>query len=156
MNREPWQIVSIAERPDLGNLVANWLWDAFWHPNGHSLEEVREIIAEATAEIGTPQSFVLLAGDVPCGTASLVAADLELRQDIGPWLAGVYVMPEARGQGCAQRLVAAVEDAARQAGYRSLYLYTNDAQGLYAKLGWYPIEEAIDNNRPVTIMRRDL
>jgi GNAT superfamily N-acetyltransferase len=151
-----WRIVRIADRPDLVPLVANWLWDAFWQPNGHRLEEVREILAEATAEVGTPQSFVLLAGNVPCGTASFMSADLEIRNDIGPWLAGVYVVPEARGQGCAQRLIAAVEEAARRAGDDSLYLYTNDAQGLYERLGWYRVEEAVDNDRPVTIMRRDL
>ena len=156
MNSRIWRVVTIAERPDLGPLVANWLWDAFWHPNGHPLEEVREIVAAATAEIGTPQCFVLLAGEVPCGTASFVAADLELRPEIGPWLAGVYVVPEARGQGCAQRLVTTVEDAARQAGNTSLFLYTNDAQTLYEKLGWYAIEETMDARRSVTIMQRDL
>lgn len=156
MSYAAWRIVRIAERPDLVPLVANWLWDAFWQPNGHRLEEVRDILADATAEIGTPQSFVLLAGEVPCGTASFMAADLEIRDDIGPWLAGLYVVPEARGQGCAQRLVAAVEEAARRAGDTSLYLYTSDAQGLYERLGWHRIEETVDNNRPVTIMRRDL
>lgn len=156
MNRAAWRIATLRERPDLIPLVANWLWDAFWHPNGHPLEEVREILATCTAEIGTPQSFVLLAGDIPCGTASLVAADLEIRNDIGPWLAGVYVVPEARGQGCAQRLVTTVEDAARMSGYRSLFLYTNDAQALYEKLGWFAIEETMDARRPVTIMQRDL
>lgn len=156
MSETTWRIVRIADRPDLVPLVANWLWDAFWQPNGHRLEEVRAILAEADAEIGTPQSFVLLAGDVPCGTASFMAADLEIRDDIGPWLAGLYVVPEARGQGCAQRLVAAVEEAARQAGERMLFLHTSDAQGLYERLGWYAIEETVDNHRPVTIMRRDL
>jgi GNAT superfamily N-acetyltransferase len=156
VSQGPWRIVRIADRPEFIPLVANWLWDAFWQPNGHRLEEVREILAEADAEVGTPQSFVLLAGEVPCGTASFMSADLEIRNDIGPWLAGVYVVPEARGQGCAQRLVAAVEEAARRAGHESLFLYTNDAQGFYDRLGWYAIGEAVDNDRPVTIMRRDL
>ena len=151
-----WRIVTVRERPDLIPLAANWLWDAFWHPQGHPLEEVREILRECTAQTGTPQSFVLLAGEIPCGTASFVAADLDTREDIGPWLAGVYVVPEARGQGCAQRLVTTVEDAAREAGYPALFLYTHDAQALYEKLGWYAIEETVDARRPVTIMRRDL
>lgn len=151
-----WHIVRTADRPDLIPLVAGWLWDAFWQPNGHRLEEVREILSDARAEIGPPQSFVLMAGDVPCGTASLMSADLEIRNDIGPWLAGVYVVPEARGQGCAQRLVAAVEEEARRAGSPELYLHTSDAQGLYEKLGWYAIQKARENDRAVTIMRRDL
>ena len=155
MNGAAWRIVALRERLDLIPMVANWLWDAFWHPDGHPLEEVRAILRECTAEAGTPQCFVLLAGDMPCGTASFVAADLDIRDDLGPWLAGVYVVPEARGQGCAQRLVATVEDAARQAGHPSLFLYTHDAQALYLKLGWQVMEETIDRRRPVTIMRRD-
>lgn len=152
----PWRIVTIRAQPELTPLVAHWLWDAFWQPNGHPLEEVREIIATCTAERDTPQCFVLMAGDVPCGTASFVSADLEIRQDIDPWLAGVYVVPEARGQGCATRLVAAVEAAAREAGHAALFLYTHDAQAMYQKLGWQVLEETEDGRRPVTIMWRDL
>ncbi|WP_165585592.1 GNAT family N-acetyltransferase [Roseococcus sp. SYP-B2431] len=156
IRQEPWRILRIADRPDLVPLVANWLWDAFWQPGGHRLEEVREILAAADAEIGTPQSFVLMAGEIPCGTASFMSADLEIRNDIGPWLAGLYVVPEARGQGCAQRLVTAVEEAARRSGEKALYLHTEDAQGLYEGLGWYAVGEGSDHGRPVTIMRRDL
>ncbi|MBS7812710.1 GNAT family N-acetyltransferase [Roseococcus pinisoli] len=151
-----WKIVPIAHRPDLVPLVANWLWDAFWQPNGHRLEEVREIVAEANAEVGTPQCLVLLAGEVPCGTASLMAADLEIRNDIGPWLAGLYVVPEARGQGCARRLVEAIEEAARAVGEKELFLYTDDAQPLYEKLGWTSIQDTVDHGRTVTVMRREL
>ena len=132
MNGAAWRIVALRERLDLIPMVANWLWDAFWHPDGHPLEEVRAILRECTAEAGTPQCFVLLAGDMPCGTASFVAADLDIRDDL-----------------------ATVEDAARQAGHPSLFLYTHDAQALYLKLGWQVMEETIDRRRPVTIMRRD-
>lgn len=151
-----WRIVTLRERPDLIPVVANWLWDAFWQPDGHPLEEVRDILRECVAEHGTPQSFVLLAHGLPCGTASFVAADLDIRDDIGPWLAGVYVVPDARGQGCARRLVAVVEEAARQSGHAALHLYTHDAQALYLKLGWQVLEETRDKRRPVTIMRRML
>lgn len=151
-----WRIVPIAQRPDLVPVVANWLWDAFWQPNGHRLDEVREIVADATSERGPPQCLVLLAGEVPCGTASLMAADLEIRNDIGPWLAGLYVVPEARGQGCARRLVEAVEDAARATGAKQLFLYTDDAQPLYEKLGWASFHETVDHGRPVTVMQRTL
>ncbi|WP_424812393.1 GNAT family N-acetyltransferase [Roseococcus sp. YIM B11640] len=151
-----WRIVSVAERPDLVPVVAEWLWDAFWQPNGHTLEELLEVIGSAASDPGLPESFVLLAGDVPCGTATLAASDLEPRPDIGPWLAGVYVVPEARGQGCGERLVAAVENAAREAGHGALYLYTHDAAGFYEKLGWLAIEETMDSRQLVTIMQKQL
>jgi GNAT superfamily N-acetyltransferase len=39
------------------------------------------------------------------GCAGLAKDDLPLRAELGPWLACVYVRPEARGQGLAERLV---------------------------------------------------
>ena len=92
------EIVRIAERPDLVPMVAQWLWDE-WHLDaGDSLEAIRNAVA-ASSTSGPPQTFVLLVDNRPVGTSSLVAHDLDERPDLTPWLAGVLVIPEARGRG---------------------------------------------------------
>lgn len=52
----------------------------------------------------------------------------------------LFVVPEGRGQGVAERLVAHAEHAARDAGCRTLTLETgrdnHGAQRLYRRLGW--------------------
>jgi N-acetylglutamate synthase-like GNAT family acetyltransferase len=93
----------------------------------------------------------------PVGTASLVAHDLDERPALTPWLAGVFVVPEARSRGHVMHLIRAVEDACRSAGIGTVWLHTASAERVYARAGWHTVE-AIQRRgrRPVTLMRRDL
>jgi GNAT superfamily N-acetyltransferase len=85
-----------------------------------------------------------------------VASDLVSRPDLTPWLASVFVDPPYRGRGYAARLVRRVEEAARAANTGILWLYTEDAEGLYAKLGWKTVGAELDQTVPVTLMQRRL
>ncbi len=113
-------IVTTADRPDLVPLVAGWLWDAFWRSYGCTLQQVLDDVGGAVARVGPPQCFVLLQAGQPVGTASLAAKDLDTRPDLTPWLAGVWVAPDARGRGHATRLIRAVEAACRAAALPEL------------------------------------
>lgn len=149
-------LTTIAERPELVPLVADWLWEAFWRDEGATLAHVTAMVSGATARSGPPQCFVLLADGVPVGTASLAERDLESRPDLDPWLAAVFVHPEARGRGYVNRLVAAVEAAARAADIPTLWLFTNTAERIYAKAGWQRVEEFERLGKINALMRRDL
>ncbi|MER5453774.1 GNAT family N-acetyltransferase [Micromonospora sp. NPDC002389] len=66
---------------------------------------------------------------------------------LGPGSAEIkrmYVVPPARGTGVAVAILRALEDAARQAGVRTLLLETGtaqpDAQRFYEREGYRPIE----------------
>lgn len=150
------EVVTVADRPDLVPLVADWLWRAFWRDAGATLDHVRTLVAEGVARRGPPQCFVLLDGGEPVGTASLAASDLDARPDLTPWLAGVYVEPAARNRGCATALVGAVEAAAREASVATLWLYTATAERLYARAGWRTVDSFDHGGRPNMLMRRDL
>jgi GNAT superfamily N-acetyltransferase len=56
----------------------------------------------------------------------------------------MYVAPSARGRGVARALLAALEAAGAELGYRRLVLETGmrqqEAMGLYESAGWTPIE----------------
>lgn len=149
-------LVTLAERPDLGPAVADWLWDAFWRHEGATRVELDRLVASAAGSWGVPQTLVLLDGDEPPGTASLAAADLDLRPDLTPWLAGVFVVPAARGRGGATRLVAGVEAAARALPVGRLWLDTGTAEPLYARLGWVAVERFDRHGRPNVLMARAL
>lgn len=56
------------------------------------------------------------------------------------WLADVFVLPEHRGKGLARVLVTAVLEHPEQAGVERWMLATLDAHGVYAPLGFGPIE----------------
>ena len=84
-----------------------------------------------------------------------------MRDDIegdprNPWLASVYVRPEARRRGIAGLLVRAGEDAARRLGFARLYLFTASVPALYAGLGWQARETRDYRGERITVMDRDL
>jgi N-acetylglutamate synthase-like GNAT family acetyltransferase len=99
---------------------------------------------------------VLLLDGKPAGMASLVAADLDQRPDLTPWLAGVYVVPEARGQGHVAHLIEAVENAGRAAGIATLWLYTRRSERVYERAGWRTVEYFDRREKRYALMRRDL
>ncbi len=150
----PPTIVNIFTRPELIPTVAAWLFEAFWRQEGYGIGDVVEALRLSGAS-AMPQSFVLLVNDQPAGTASLVAQDMEERPDLTPWLAGVFVAPEFRGQGYVARLIKAVEDAARAEAVKTLWLYTSTAETIYARAGWRRTDMVIHNGIPSVLMRRD-
>ncbi|ANH90681.1 MULTISPECIES: GNAT family N-acetyltransferase [unclassified Streptomyces] len=56
------------------------------------------------------------------------------------WLCDVYVDPAVRGKGLGSALVAAVREHLRPLGVRRIVLATDDAHGVYEKLGFRPLE----------------
>lgn len=150
-------VTTIARRPDLLPVVAEWLWREFWQHSGHSLEQTQAIYAECCAEIGPPQTFVLLADGTPVGTATLARRDLEGRPDLTPWLAGVFVAPDARGRGYVRHLLAAFDDACRAASITAAWLYTSTAEQVYLRNGWQVVGIIQRKDKePTTLMWRDL
>ena len=150
-------VTTIARRPDLLPVVAEWLWRGFWQWEGRSLEQTQAIYAECCAEVGAPQTFILLEGGTPVGTATMARRDLDERPDLTPWLAGVFVVPEARGRGYVRHLLAAFDDACQAVFITTAWLYTNTAEQEYLRGGWQ-VEEIIQRQGkpPITLMRRDL
>jgi GNAT superfamily N-acetyltransferase len=149
------RIVGIAERIELVPTIARWHWDEWGHhdPEG-SLQSWTEGLAQRTRPAGVPTTFVALDGDAPIGSACLVEHDMSTRPDLSPWLAGVYVVPERRGRGVGSALVRHATERAGAFGIPTLFLYTNGAEAVYAKLGWRARERQTYEGRTVTIMER--
>jgi N-acetylglutamate synthase-like GNAT family acetyltransferase len=150
------RVVSTAERPDLAPVVASWLWAEFWRDGGHSLQETLEAVQASVIAPLMPKTFVLLVDGKPVGTASLAAQDLDERPDLTPWLAGVFIEPEARGRGLVASLIAAVEQECRKASIRTLWLYTRRAEKVYLRSGWRTVETVTRGEKSYALMRRDL
>ena len=150
------EIASIAARPDLIPAAALRFWTQWGRKGGYTLPEAEAWIATHTATIGPNQCWVLLESGQPAAIASFEVHDLDARPDLTPWLANLVVDEACRGRGHAIRLVRHVEEACRAADIPALYLNTESAAALYARLGWVEIGTAAHKGHPVTIMRRDL
>lgn len=156
------------DSPDLAR-VADWLQEEWGHhePDLGAAQHYQAFEA-LCGGAGVPSVFVAraagMAGQVMhyigegelVGTASLVDEDLDPRPWLSPWLASVYVLPEWRGRGIASMLVHRVEQEARQAGIKRLYLFTPDQQALYRRLGWRELERLEFFGEQVSVMLRGL
>lgn len=145
----------LADHVDLVPLIARWHYDewSYYDPE-RPLEDWTSRVAEMVNRDRIPIMFVAMEGDTLVGTASLVEFDMATRADLSPWLAGVFVDPESRGQGTGTALVRRVIDCAADLGVSPLYLFTNGAEPLYERLGWKTFSSEHYRDRMVTIMTR--
>jgi GNAT superfamily N-acetyltransferase len=150
------KIIALRERPDLIPLVAKWAHEEFWSYVRKTLEETQRLFTPVPRPSWLPRTFVLLDGGTPAGMASIVEHDLDSRPQWSPWLAAVVVARAARGRGHSRTLVRFIEGFARENGVETLWLYTWSAEGLYAKLGWHPVERLEHNGREVVVMNKNL
>jgi GNAT superfamily N-acetyltransferase len=105
---------------------------------------------------GQWQCLIALDGEQLLGSAALAIDDLPQRPEQGPWLACVFVAPQARGQGLAERLIEGVCAHARGAGIDKLFLHTHDQQAYYARRGWIALEQFQAWGKPHWLMSREL
>jgi N-acetylglutamate synthase-like GNAT family acetyltransferase len=103
-----------------------------------------------------PIAWIAHDDGIATGTAALRTSDLHGREDLGPWLGGVYVEPRFRRRGIASALCDVVAAKARALGHRRLFLFTLDKQSLYARLGWRSSERIIWQGHRAEIMFKEL
>ena len=134
----------LRHRPDFLAVVADRLWTAWWQFAGSSLDDVAALVKESLGPELIPTTFVAHDGDRFLGTASLIAADFVQRPQYTPWLAAVWVEPDARRRGVGRALVARVCAAAFAGELDRVFLYcTRDKTSFYTGLGWRMVEEDV-------------
>lgn len=147
-------IESIADHVDLVETISKWHWNEWGHvdPDG-TLETWTESLASRTERDTIPTTYVALAdGRDLLGSVSLVDCDMETRPDLWPWLAGLYVRPDARNGGVGSALVTHAMKKVREMDIHTLYLYTSSSESLYSKLGWSTIDREGYEGKDVAIM----
>jgi len=133
------QIDYLADHPELLAVVAEWHYREWSHLSSDaSADACAERLRGEARRGGIPTLFLALAAGAPIGTASLRAHDMDGRDDLSPWLAGVYVCPPNRRSGVGAALVRRVASEAAALGVPILYLYTTSQQNeaFYSHLGW--------------------
>jgi GNAT superfamily N-acetyltransferase len=151
------RISYLIDHPEYIPQLAQWLfeqWDAIL---GEETPEAR--VKKLTAHMNRdklPIAWVAHAGEQLLGTAALRVHDLEGREDLTPWLGGVFVASHFRRQGIGAALCATVEDEARSRGIQTLYLFTLDKQAWYSRLGWTVLSPCVWQQRPGDIMCKQL
>lgn len=141
--------------PQHASCVTEWLWRAF---GADALPRTffASIVEHSQTPGALPITFVAVEGERLLGTVGLWRCDLISRQDLYPWMAALYVAPEARGQGLAGKLQQHVIGYARAQGYTELFLYSA-CRDFYERFGWQYIGEGLDYPASaVSLYRYDL
>ncbi len=136
------QINLLADHPEFIDTLAPWVWQ-HWRAllDQDTLEDRVARFRKHLNRDTLPIAWVAHDGGQVMGTAALRVCDLPGREDLTPWLSGVYVAPQFRQQGIGQALSQALaREAHSRFGTSQLYLFTLDRQAWYAGFGWESIE----------------
>src|SRR6202521_6050574 len=101
----PFTISDLRQRPEIFDAVADRIWRAWWQADGHPLDYISSRLRENMNATPIPFALVAHDGETFLGTASVIASDLAERPQLTPWVAAVWVEPEARGRGVGGALV---------------------------------------------------
>jgi GNAT superfamily N-acetyltransferase len=151
------QISYLIEHPEYIQQLAQWLFEQWGPTLAEETPEAR--IKKLKAPMNRdklPVAWVAHANGQLLGTAALRVHDLEGREDLTPWLGGVFVSSHFRRQGIGAALCATVEEGARSRAIDTLYLFTLDKQAWYSRLGWTVLGPCVWQQRPGEIMRKQL
>jgi len=151
------QISYLIEHPEYISQLAQWLFERWGSTLNEKTPEDR--IKKLKAHMNRdelPIAWVAHANGQLLGTAALRVHDLEGREDLTPWLGGVFVGSHFRRRGIGAALCARVEDEARSRKIETLYLFTLDKQVWYSRLGWTLLAPCVWRERPGDIMCKQL
>jgi GNAT superfamily N-acetyltransferase len=115
--------------------------------------------AQLGARIGKksiPLTVVAFDQDKPIGSACLVEQDLDLRPELAPWVASVFVHSDYRRRGVGSALMKRLEAEAAKMGIKKLYLFTPDRVDFYTTLDWKVFGREIHRSHEVTLMEKAL
>ncbi|WP_181794391.1 GNAT family N-acetyltransferase [Streptomyces sp. WELS2] len=126
---EGYEFSADPARVDVGR-VHGWLSsDTYWAPGRPREKHERAMASSLNFGVYATQSGEQVA-------YARVVTDRALFA----WLADVYVDPSVRGKGVGTAFVARIRDHLAPFGLSRLLLATEDAHGVYARLGFRPLE----------------
>ena len=149
----------LANHRDLIPQLAVWAhaeWRHVLDSVGVTLDDVLAGFGRRAQTAALPLGIVAFADGELAGTGALMPDDLPTRSHLTPWLRGIFVAPQHRGCGIASGIVQRLVLEARRLHLHQLYLWTDSAAPLYAKLGWCEFEQLEYCGRAITIMVRQL
>ncbi len=130
-------VSDLRQHPEFFDAVADRIWQAWWKPDGYPLDYISGRLRENMEDTPIPFALVAHDGTSFLGTASVIASDLAERPQFTPWVAAVWVEPQARRQGIGAALVdRAAQDCFALRITRAYLCARPRMSGFYEGLGW--------------------
>lgn len=148
------KVIDLKSAPQHIPLLAQWHHQEWAHLSSAdaTVTTLIEQMSEYLSDAAIPKMFICEQANQVMGSSSLIAADMDSRTDLSPWLANVYVNAAHRNKGLGKLLVNTVVDHARAIGLQKIYLFTADKADFYRAQGWSRISQEDYKGEMVTIM----
>ncbi len=148
----------LADQPGAIPKIASWYFHEWGHRRpGRSVASVAEDLKAYLNHDKVPLIVLAVKEQVVIGAAQLKFRELEIYPDRVHWLGGVFVDPKYRAKGLGSNLINKVVEIARTLEVRTLYLQTERLDGgVYARLGWQPLDRLRSNVGDVVVMEKQL
>lgn len=131
MNIEFKQLINIDE--NTLNIITKWNYEWWGESSNYNYEKVKHFLQYSMQKDRIPQTYGLFLDNQIIGMCQFLYEDLDVRPDIYPWLANVYIDEKYRNKGYGRILI---ENATKVAHdiikFNELFLYTKHI-GLYEK-----------------------
>ncbi len=147
------KIKNLKEVPEYLDTLAEWhhkQW-GYLYPDT-TLETRKNQMQKYLTDSVIPTTYIAESDSNLVGSAAFVESDMDIRPELTPWLASVYVDSKARNNGVGTLLVLHIMKLAQDNGVRKFYLYTPDKEFFYKKLGWKTIEKVNYRGENVVVM----
>ena len=149
----------LSNRPEAVPQIARWYFDQWGHLlESETYERSIERLHEYVRDDQMPLMVLAIEDGEVVGAAQLKFHEMEeVYPDLENWLGGLYVAEVHRSKGIGTKLVDKIMELAPGFGVTKLYLQTEALDGgLYAKLGWKPIENYQGEHLLVLVMENDI
>ena len=101
-----------------------------------------------------PVGLVAFVDSEPCGVVALKSESITSHKHLSPWVGGGMVAPQYRCQGIGTHMASALENVARNLGFKIIYSGTSTANSLLVREGWRFMELVQYNGEEVSIYEK--
>jgi GNAT superfamily N-acetyltransferase len=141
-------------RPEFFDIVAMRIWQAWWEADGIPLDHISGRLRDNMNAEPIPLALVAHDGDTFLGTASVIASDLAERPQWTPWVAAVWVEPEARNRGVGSAMVERAAKDCFALGFSRAYLCARPRLSrFYQAMGWTIFERNVGSHHLSVFVR---
>ncbi|GAA4347210.1 GNAT family N-acetyltransferase [Angustibacter luteus] len=154
-----WTVGLLADFPASMRAVADMRWQEWGHPP--ESEDPAWWLETTIREAGrTDLPVTLVAHDAAgavLGAVGLDVYDLDERRETSPWVTGMIVRRDHRGEGVGRALMDSLERWAADHHIAEAWVGTDLAQGFYEQCGWNLIEVFTDSTgQDMAVLHRRL
>ncbi len=145
------KIFPLAEKQIFYPILAYWSYTSWYMGRKVPFNAVLNEYRRRADMESMPYSFIALWDDIPAGMVSLKENDLSSRLELGPWLSALYVAPEFRKRGIAERLITEIKKQCSSIAVPRVFLFIDNKnmdylEKYYRNKNWIFLEDSLDSD----------